>query len=344
MRSCAVGPPRPGDAAAHADVAPHADAREIRRDDALGCPDVEVVALLVLGRAGRRGLGGAAAHLDDEVGQHEDEGDRRDPLEDAEDPEDLRLIHPAVYMSEEDIDYTVKEIEYLYENTDKAIVLLFAGQLVEQAQRDFGFEPFYCNMAIEKDLMHSYFRMITDIYMKNLRRILERAGDKIDVVWFCDDIGTQQTLQFSIPMYREMIKPYASEMWGYIHENYPDIRVLYHSCGAIFDLIPDLIEAGVDLLNPVQISAKGMDPQKLKDTYGKQLMFWGGGTDTQSLANLTDLDAVRDNARHLLEIFAKNGNYVFTQVHNFQADVPPEKILAIFETAKQYREELEAGQ
>ena len=267
----------------------------------------------------------------------------RHPLADAEDPEDLHLIHPAVVMSEEDIDYTVREIEYLYENTDKAIVLLFAGQLVEQAQRDFGFEPFYCNMAIEKDLMHAYFRMITDAYMQNLTRILERAGDKIDVVWFCDDIGTQQTLQFSIPMYKEMIKPYASEMWGYIHENYENIRVLYHSCGAIFDLIPELIDAGVDLLNPVQISAKGMDPQRLKDTYGKQLMFWGGGTDTQSLAALTDLDAVRENAQRLLEIFSKNGNYVFTQVHNFQADVPPEKIITIFETAKKYREKLEAS-
>ena len=268
----------------------------------------------------------------------------RHPLEEVEDIEDLKCIHPAVYMSDEDIDYTVKMVEDLYENTDKAIVLLFAGQMIEQAQRDFNFETFYYNMAAEKELMHAYFRMITDAYMHNLKKILERCGDKIDVVWFCDDVGTQQTLQISIPMWREMIKPYSSELWGYIHENYENIRVLYHSCGAIFDLIPDLIEAGVDLLNPVQISAKGMDPQKLKDTYGKELMFWGGGTDTQSLGDLTTIEAVKENAQHLVEIFAKNGNYVFTQVHNFQADVPPEKIIAIFDTAREYREKLEAEQ
>jgi len=266
------------------------------------------------------------------------------PLEDALDPEELKLIHPAVYMSEEDIDYTVKEIEYLYENTDKAIVLLFAGQLVEQGQRDFGFESFYCNLAVEQELMRAYFRMITDAYMHNLSKILERAGDKIDVVWFCDDIGTQETLQFSIPMYKEMIKPYTTEMWGYIHKNYEHIRVLYHSCGAVFDLIPEFMDAGADMLNPVQISAKGMDPQRLKGTYGEKLIFWGGGTDTQSLDPHPDPDEVRANAQNLLEIFSKNGNYVFTQIHNFQADTEPETILAIFDTAKSYREKLESEQ
>ena len=186
--------------------------------------------------------------------------------------------------------------------------------------------------------------MITDAYMHNLSKILERAGDKIDVVWFCDDIGTQETLQFSIPMYKEMIKPYTTEMWGYIHQNYEHIRVLYHSCGAVFDLIPEFMDAGADMLNPVQISAKGMDPQRLKDTYGEKLIFWGGGTDTQSLDPHPDLDEVRANAQQLLEIFSKNGNYVFTQIHNFQADTEPETILAIFDTAKSYREKLESEQ
>ena len=265
----------------------------------------------------------------------------RHPLQEAENIEDLRRIHPAVVMSQEDIDYTVEQIEYLYENTDKAIVLLFAGQLVEQGQRDFGFEDFYCNMVLEKELMHSYFRLITDAYMENLRRILDRAGDKIDVIWFCDDIGSQDSLQFSIPMYKEMIKPYVSEMWGYIHADHPNCKVLYHSCGAVFDLIPEFIDAGADLLNPVQISAKGMDPQKLKDTYGEKLIFWGGGTDTQTLDQLETLEEVKANARNLLEIFSRGGNYVFSQIHNFQADTDPERILAIFETAKQYREELE---
>jgi uroporphyrinogen decarboxylase len=268
----------------------------------------------------------------------------RHPLEDAETAEDLRLVHPAVRMSEEDIEYTANQIEDLYQNTEKAVVLLFAGQLIEQAQRDFGFEEFYCKMAIEKELMHAYFQMITDAYLHNLKGILSRAGDQLDVIWFCDDIGTQQTLQISIPMYKEMIKPYEKQMWDYIHENYPHIRILFHSCGAIFDVIPELIDAGVDLLNPVQISAKGMDPKRLKETYGKDIIFWGGGTDTQNLANLTTVQEVEEHASHLLEIFSGEGNYVFSQIHNFQADVSPEKIVAIFDQAKRYREKLEAGE
>lgn len=268
----------------------------------------------------------------------------RHPLEDAEEVDDLRLVHPAVRMSDEDIEYTANQIEDLYQNTDKAVVLLFAGQLIEQAQRDFGFEEFYCKLAIEKELMHAYFQMVTDAYLYNLEGILSRAGEKLDVIWFCDDIGTQQTLQISVPMYKEMIKPYEKQMWDYIHQNYPHIRILFHCCGAIFDVIPELIDAGVDLLNPVQISAKGMDPERLKETYGKDIIFWGGGTDTQNLANLTTVEEVEEHARHLLEIFSKGGNYVFSQIHNFQADVPPEKIVAIFDQAKKYREKLEAGE
>ena len=139
-------------------------------------------------------------------------------------------------------------------------------------------------------------------------------------------------------MYRDMVKPYHRQQCRFIHEHYPNIKVLMHCCGAIFDLIPDYIEIGVDLLNPVQISAAGMDPQRLKDTYGDRIMFWGGGADTQSFSRFKTVDDVRRHVDGLVKVFSRGGGYVFSQVHNFQANVEPEKILAVYETARAYKE------
>ena len=265
------------------------------------------------------------------------------PLAGVTDAAELRLIHPATYMSNEDVDWTVKEIEDLYEKTDKAIVLLIGGQHIEQGQRDFGFEDFYCNLLEEPELMHAYFRRITDSYLDAIERILSRTAGKVSVVWFCDDLGTQDTLQMSLRTFRGMIKPYKKEMFDLIHRKFPGTAVLFHSCGAVFDAIPDFLEMGVDMLNPVQISARGMNPEQLKETYGKDIIFWGGGISTQSMKPSDRVEDLVREAEKNLEILAENGNYVFTQVHNFQADTQPEKIAAIFQMAKENRERLEAG-
>lgn len=259
------------------------------------------------------------------------------PLKGVTEIKDLRNCHPAVPMAQDEVDYIVGNIERLYATTDKAIVLIFGGSIFEQGQRDFGHEDFYCNLAIEQELMHAYFTRISDANVYNLKQILDRAGDKVDVVHFFDDIGTQATLQISPAMYREMIKPYHAKQCSFIHKNYPHIKVLMHCCGAIFDLIPDYIEVGVDLLNPVQISATGMDPEKLKATYKDRIMFWGGGADTQNFNKLAPVEDVKNHVEGLVKIFGKDGGYVFTQVHNFQGNVSPDKILAVYETAKKYK-------
>lgn len=259
------------------------------------------------------------------------------PLQGVEDISDLKYSHPAAPMQADEVEFMVNEIEELYANTDKSIVLIYGASVFEQSQRDFGHEDFYCNLIAEPELMHAYFQQIVDVNTSNLKQVLDRAGDKVDVIHFFDDIGTQSALQISPKMYREMIKPYHKQQCDFIHKNYPHIKVLMHCCGAIFDLIPDYIEIGVDILNPVQISAKGMDPQRLKDTYGKQIMFWGGGVDTQNFSNYKIMDDVKRHVEGLVNTFAKGGGYIFTPVHNFQADVPPEKILAVYEVAKQYK-------
>ena len=263
------------------------------------------------------------------------------PLADAETPEDLKLIHPAAYMSEADVAATVAGVEELYRTTDKSIILLIGGQHIEQGQRDFGFENFYCNLLEEPELMHAYFRMLTDSYLDTMERILSRCGDKVDVVWFCDDLGTQNSLQMSLPTFRSLIKPYKKEMFDYIHQNHPDTAVLYHSCGAVFNAIPDFIEMGADMLNPVQISAAGMDPEKLVKAYGRDIIFWGGGLDTQSMKPEDTVQDILDRASRLLDVFAAGGNYVFTQVHNFQADTDPAKIEAFYGMARDRRKVLE---
>lgn len=259
------------------------------------------------------------------------------PLEECEDEEDLENYIPY-RMTQDEIDYIVDEVEQLYEQTDKAIVFGFGGSIFEQAQRDFNFEAFYCNIVSEKDLMHAYFRKMTDAYMYNLKQLLPRIGDKIQVIQFFDDLGTQTSLQISRELYREMIMPYQKEMYDYVHYSCPEVKILLHSCGAIFDVIPDLIEAGVDMLNPVQISAVGMEPQRLKDTYGDRLFFWGGGADLQHFVEKTDdLNAIREHVEGLIQIFAENGGFVFSQVHNFQYDINIDKVLAIYDVAKKYK-------
>ena len=135
-----------------------------------------------------------------------------------------------------------------------------------------------------------------------------------------------------------MIKPYHKKIFRFVRDNYPGVKVALHSCGAIYDLIPDLIEAGVQVLNPVQISARGMDPVRLKREFGKDLVFWGGGADMQQfVAGTSRTEDIYRHSSELIEIFNKDGGFIFNQCHNILDEVSPEKILAIYQAALDYR-------
>ena len=141
-------------------------------------------------------------------------------------------------------------------------------------------------------------------------------------------------------MYREMIKPYHNKIYQFVRKKDPSVKVGLHSCGAIKELIPDLIEAGVQVLNPIQISAKGMDPRELKERCGKDLVYWGGGADMQGAVNAAKTpEEVYRHVREMLDIFAPGGNYIFTQVHNILDNIEPEKVIAIYQAALDYRKE-----
>jgi uroporphyrinogen decarboxylase len=128
--------------------------------------------------------------------------------------------------------------------------------------------------------------------------------------------------------YREIFKPFHKRLWNYVHDH-SDCKVTLHSCGAVSDFIPDLLDAGLDILNPVQTTATGMDPAWLKREYGKDLVFWGGGCDTQRVLSFGTPREVQDDVRKRVKILGRDGGLVFAQIHNIQADVPPENIVAM---------------
>jgi uroporphyrinogen decarboxylase len=136
-------------------------------------------------------------------------------------------------------------------------------------------------------------------------------------------------------MYREFIKPCHTALYQYAREH-SDAAVFLHSCGLIYNLIPDLIEAGVQILNPVQTSAADMDPKRLKEEFGDKLVFWGGGCDTQTVLPTATPDQVREHVRERMEIFKPGGGFVFNQIHNVQADAPPENVVAMLDAAYEF--------
>lgn len=225
---------------------------------------------------------------------------------------------------------------YLYENTDYAIMGHFGGSILEAGQDLRGWEQFMIDLARGGPFLEAFLEKLTKFHLANLARYLDAVGPYIQIIAMADDLGTQHALQISPQAYRRWIKPCHSRIYGYVRQHYPEVYVFLHSCGAIYPLIPDLIEAGVQILNPVQISATGMDPVRLKREFGADLTFWGGGCDTQHTLPHGTPEEVAAEVKRLLDIFAPGGGYVFNQVHNIQADVLPENIVAMLETARRY--------
>ncbi len=196
-------------------------------------------------------------------------------------------------------------------------------------------DGFHLLLASDPDLAHRCLDKLLDIYLKRLDLYLGAVGPYIDVMVCYDDYGMQTGSQISPKMYREFFKPRQKQIWGTAKKLAP-VKVMLHSCGGIFNLLPDMIDAGLDVLTPVQISAKGMEPEQLKAEFGKQLVFWGGGCDTQFVLRSGTPDEIRAHVRHNLDVFSQGGGYIFQQVHNIEADVPPENIVAMFDAVSEW--------
>lgn len=258
------------------------------------------------------------------------------PLADAETKEDIDNRIDFSVMSQREIQWLREEARRLYEETDKAILGEFVGSVIyESGQYDFGYDVYYENLILEKELVHHYNRRRIDMLKESVKLYLDAVGDYIDIIHMGDDLGTQQAPQISMEMYREMVKPYHKELFQYIHQLRPDIKVFFHCCGSIYPFIEDLIDSGVDILNPVQLTAENMDARQLKEEFGDRLTFWGGGCNMTTTASRGSIEDIEKEVKELSGIFKKGGGYVFNQVHNIQNDIGPEKVIAIYDTAYQ---------
>ena len=222
------------------------------------------------------------------------------------------------------------------QSTDRAIIGLFGGNLLESGQMLYRNDKFLMNLALDPSGVHSFLDRLVEIHLKNLERFLGAVGDSIDIILFGDDLGMQSGPQLSPEMYREYFKPRHQLMWERA-KKLANVKVMLHCCGGVRELLPDLIDAGLDTINPVQTTARGMEPESLKRDFGKDIVFWGGGCDTQHVLPNQKPDEVYKHTTEQLEVMSEGGGFVFQQIHNILPGVPPENILAMFSAVKDFR-------
>ena len=227
----------------------------------------------------------------------------------------------------------VEGAQRLRENTERAIVGVFGGNLIEHGEMLYRNDNFLALLAAEPDQAHDFLDHLTEFHLKNLEKFLGLVGPYVDIVSFGDDLGMQTGPLISPRMYRQFFKPRHARLWQRAKE-LADVKVMLHSCGSIRLLLPDLIEAGLDAVNPVQISCKGMEAEDLKREFGKDITFWGGGCNTQWILSHGTSEAVSEHVKQQVGVLRQGGGFVFQQVHNILADVPPQNIVAMFEAAR----------
>ena len=228
-----------------------------------------------------------------------------------------------------------EEARNLYENTDYAIIadIPFLGPLECSWQQLRG-PKFLEDLIINKSFAKALLEKIANIQIQIFDKYLDAVGKYIQVVMVSEDLGVQNSTIISPKLYREMIKPIHAKLWGYVKKK-TDAYLFLHSCGSVYALIPDIIELGVDILNPVQVSAKNMDTKRLKKEFGTHLTFWGG-VDTQRVMPNGSLEEVEKEVKRRIKDLAPGGGYVLTAVHSIQPDVKPENICCMYESAKKY--------
>jgi uroporphyrinogen decarboxylase len=218
-------------------------------------------------------------------------------------------------------------------STDRAIIGLFGGNLLEMGQFLYRNDNFYMLLAAEPARAHAFLDRIVELHLANLQRFLAAVGASIDVILFGDDLGMQQGPQVSPAMYREFFKPRHATMWRRAKE-LADVKVMLHCCGGVAELMEDLIDAGLDAINPVQISCRGMDATRLKEQFGDRLTLWGGGCDTHRMLPKATPEEIAEHVRQQVAILNPGGGFVFQQVHNIMADIPVQNIVAMYDAVR----------
>ncbi len=221
----------------------------------------------------------------------------------------------------------------LREQTDRAILGLFGGNLLEMGQFFYRNDNFFLLLAGNPQRAHEFLDRIMEIHLTNLDRFLRAVGPYIDIIVFGDDLGMQNGPQISPRMYREFFQPRERLLWQRTRE-LANVKIMLHCCGGVRELLGGLISAGLDAINPVQITCRGMEPAGLKKDFGKNLTFWGGGCDTRDVLGKGTPAQVREHVKRLVEVWGPGGGFVFQQVHNILAHVPPENVEAMFDAVR----------
>ncbi len=229
-----------------------------------------------------------------------------------------------------------EEAKELHEGTDYAVVGTPGGpvNIFELSWYLRGLDQLLMDLIMDKPFVHALLRKVTDLQKAKYGEFLKKCGKYLDIVRIGDDMGTQQQPFFSPTLYREMIKPYHQEYFSFIKEH-TDASLMLHSCGNVYPLIPDLIDAGVDILNPIQVSAREMDPIRLKGEFGDRLAF-SGAIDTQHVLPHGSPQEVEEEVRRRIQELGPGGGYMIASVHNLQPDVPPENVVAMFRAGVKY--------
>jgi uroporphyrinogen decarboxylase len=223
----------------------------------------------------------------------------------------------------------------LHNDTPYALMGNFCAHVFAGAQMLRGFENFLVDLVANPALAEAIMDALVEAYVRRFDRYATAVGQYVQVINVNDDLGAQDAPLVSPRLYRQRIKPYHSKLYRFMKDKCR-AAIFLHSDGAIAPLIPDLIDAGVDILNPIQVSARGMDPVHLKREFGKAICFWGAGCDTQQVLPFGTPQHVRDEVKRRLDILMPGGGFVFTTVHNIQPEVPPENIVAMYETVWEF--------
>ncbi len=258
---------------------------------------------------------------------------------------DPARFSPVTGFSDEHLEAMEKQSRNLFESTDYAILgwgggVCFLGlSLITDRLSNvtMGLPGEWMMMLMtEKDTCHEMMARSVDASIKCLEQLHQATGDRC-FAWgiAADDSGTQRGEFVSPDLWVEMIKPHYARLCAWIHKN-TKWKTFLHSCGSIYNLIPHMIEAGIDILNPVQTSAENMEPRRLKKEFGDKIVFWGGGCDTQRVLPAASPGEIRAHVRERLEIFKPGGGYVFNQVHNVQPNVPPANVIAMLDAAYEF--------
>lgn len=250
-------------------------------------------------------------------------------------------------MSDETARFLGEKAKRLYEETDYAIIGNLGGAGLGDSASVPGphllhpqgirkFDDWLMAHMLFPDYIKDIFEMQTQVMLKNLEIYKQAVGDNIQIVWISGtDFGTQNGEFFSREIFCDIYKPFYKRINDWVHQN-TNWKTFYHCCGSIVNYLDDFVDMGVDILNPVQVSAKGMDPHMLKEKYGDKLVFWGGGVDTQHTLPFGTPEEVRKQVLERLEIFSKNGGYVFNPIHNVVGKTPIDNLIAMYQAVHEF--------